>query len=502
MSGFVVAFGNPDERKVRSMAALISHRGDFASDLFLKEEVVMIQHYLKADGSAALGDDEIPVASDWDKNLRICYDGQMGNGNDLPTTECLSEEHVVLECYKLSGESMFTHLADTTFAFVISDGTRLFAARDLLGIKTLFYGRQGDTLYLASELKSITEVTREVFEFPAGHYMTEDGTFVQYAELPQAPDTFPDKSVAEMTAAIRDIIAESVLSRIDFSLPTGSLLSGGIDSSVICALASELYKKRFGQEAKLKTFCLGVGESEDVRCARIMAEHIGTDHQELIVDLDTLLAALPEVIYHLEHFDPSLVRSSVANFLVSKMAKEAGIKVLLSGEGGDEVFCGYNHMKSLPPDQLYAAQLEILGFLHNNASLRLDRMNQCHSIKVVTPLISGKLLDYSLSNIAPEYKMRDEDGKKIEKWIFRKAFENLLPDTIVWRLKQEFSQGSGSAHALPGYFEKIVSDAKLAECQEAFPIIRSKEELYYFQIFTQYFGLGHAVDTVGQWLTL
>ncbi|MBU0987362.1 MAG: asparagine synthetase B, partial [Proteobacteria bacterium] len=146
-------------------------------------------------------------------------------------------------------------------------------------------------------------------------------------------------------------------------------------------------------------------------------------------------------------------------------------------------------------------QMECIEFLHNNASLRLDRMNLCNSLRVVAPLISGELLNYAMA-LPPEYKQRPEGDRKIEKWIFRKAFENVLPKEIVWRLKQEFSQGSGSANVLPAYFEEIITDKELLEAQRSFPIVRSKEELYYFNIFVAHFGSGSAVDTVGQWIRL
>jgi len=146
-------------------------------------------------------------------------------------------------------------------------------------------------------------------------------------------------------------------------------------------------------------------------------------------------------------------------------------------------------------------QIECLGFLHNNASLRLDRMNQCNSIKVVAPLISGELLNYTF-HIPPQYKQKQHENGKIEKWIFRKAFENMLPSAIIKRIKQEFSQGSGSAYVLPNYFEGKVSDTDLASVQAKYPFIRSKEEYYYFRIFTEHFGTGRALETVGQWILL
>jgi asparagine synthase (glutamine-hydrolysing) len=191
----------------------------------------------------------------------------------------------------------------------------------------------------------------------------------------------------------------------------------------------------------------------------------------------------------------------VSNYLISKYAREQGIEVLLSGEGGDEVFCGYLYLKDFPAEELFAQQMKCIGFLHNNASLRLDRMNLCNSVRVVTPLISGELLKYAM-RIPAEYKQRPEGNQKIEKWIFRKAYEDVLPNEIVWRLKQEFSQGSGSADVLPKYFDGMITDQELKEAQGSYPMVRSKEELYYFKIFIEHFGRGRAVETVGQWIRL
>jgi asparagine synthase (glutamine-hydrolysing) len=244
-----------------------------------------------------------------------------------------------------------------------------------------------------------------------------------------------------------------------------------------------------------------VGESPDIQNARIMSEHLKTDHEEVMVDTEDLVAVLPEVIYYLESFDPSLVRSSVSNFLISRYARERGFEVLLSGEGGDEVFCGYAYLKQFPQGELFPRQMECLGYLHNNASLRLDRMNQAHSVRVVAPLISGELLRYAMK-IPPEYKQHSQGDRKVEKWIFRKAYERMLPQDITTRVKQEFSQGSGSADALPGYFDAHISDHELEEAKKEFPILRSKEELYYFRLFTERFGTGNAVATVGQWVSL
>lgn len=503
MSGFVVCCGKSDRKALEAMFEKIEHRGRYASGIFEANGTFMAQNYLEADGASG-GQTAIPVGSPGDADLRICYDGQMGNWQELAVGQGVSdgpfrEERLLLRLYQKHGQKMFRHLDDAIFAFVFSDGEELFAARDILGIKTLFYGWRGETLYLASELKSILEVTEDVREFPPGYYMDRSGLFTLFAELPQAQPDILDIEPEKMMEDIRAVIRRSLHNRVDFRLPTGALLSGGIDSSVIACLANEVHREKFGKDARLKTFALGVGESEDIKNARVMAERINSDHYELIVDLEQILAVLSEVIYHLESFDPSLVRSAASNFLISGHARDQGIQVLLSGEGGDEVFCGYTYLKDFPLDQQFSRQIECLGYLHNNASLRLDRMNLCHGLRVVTPLISGELLNYALA-IPPEYKQRPMAEGKIEKWILRKAFESVLPEEVVWRTKQEFSQGSGSAGVLPGYFDEAITDEEVAEAQAKHPIIRSKEELYYFRIFTEHFGSGEAVNTVGQWI--
>jgi len=505
MSGLVVGYGRPNNNDVEAMLEKIKHRGPAVPGLWRRRRAILAQNYAAGDLLCSGDGAEVPVVGSPGEGTTICYDGQMGNWARLAADHGVRdgpfrEERLLLELYRKYGSDMLRHLGDTIFALVISDGEKLLAARDLLGIKTLFYGRENGTLYLASELKSLRMVTDDIREFPQGHFMEADGKLTRFAELPDSPKV-TDARLPQIIADVRDIIERSVRNRVDLAHPTAALLSGGMDSSVISYLSSKFYREQFGERARLKTFATGVGESADIRHARTMAEHIGSDHQELIVDLREILDALPEVIYYLESFDPSLVRSSVANYLISRRAAEEGVDVLLSGEGGDEIFCGYTYLKDFPPEELTARQIECLGYLHSNASLRLDRMNRCHSVRVVAPLISGELLDYAL-RIPPQYKQKPEGNGKTEKWIFRKAYEPDLPRSIVWRGKQEFSQGSGSADVLPGYFEDTVDDYEYIESRKKHPLIRSKEEFYYFRIFTEHFGADQAVETVGQWVSL
>ena len=506
MSGLAAACGKPKRSTVEAIMHSLAHRGPYALGIYESDRIILAQNYLEADNIRGSEGVAIPLRSPHKSDLAICYDGQMGNWPDLALSYHVPdgpfrEERLLLTLYEKYGKEMLSYLDDAIFAMVIADGQELFMARDLLGIKTLFYGWEDGTLYVASELKGILQVSEEVYEFPNGYYGNGSGRFTRFSALPESAPEFGQATLEEMACDIRDIIERSFDNRVDFSMPTGGLLIGGMDSSVLDYIGSKRYKEKFGQEARMKTFALGVGESNDIQAARIVADHIDSEHHELIVDLKQFLSVLPEVIYYLESFDPSLVRSSVSTYLISRYAREHGIEVLLSGEGGDEVFCGYTYLGHYSAGELFSKQMECLGFLHNNASLRLDRMNQCHSIRVVAPLISGELLRYSVA-IPAGYKQKPQGDSKVEKWIFRKAYENLLPSSIVWRGKQEFSQGSGSADILPAYFEEHISDYELAKEQAKYPFIRSREELYYFRIFHQHFGSDRAIETVGQWRTL
>jgi asparagine synthase (glutamine-hydrolysing) len=506
VAGFIVVSGKQPREELEAAFTKIRHRGSYADGILESRGIIMAQNYLRADGAPSDGSVEIPVRSSFNDEWRICYDGQIGNWGNVAQMHGVPngpfhEERLMLHLYQHYGRSMFDYLTDAIFAFVISDGQDLFAARDLLGIKTLYYGWKNRTLYLASEIKVLIELTEDVHEFPSGHYMEHNDRLTPFARLPKEPPHALDSDPNSMAKDIRDIIRRSVRNRVDFQVPTGSLLSGGLDSSVIAFLASEAYKEKFGEDAKLKTFAVGVGETNDITSARDIAKWIDTEHHELIVGLEEIVHVLPEIIYYLESFDPSLVRSSVSNYLISRHAGEQGIQILLSGEGGDEIFCGYTYLKDFSFHELFARQMECLGYLHNNASLRLDRMNQCHGLRVVAPLMSGELLSYAMA-IPPEYKLRQEGDQRIEKWIFRKAFESELPESTVWRIKEEFSQGSGSARVLSEYFEGIISDEEFVRSQAEYGMIRSKEELYYFRIFTEHFGAGTAIETVGQWVRL
>ena len=261
MSGFVVACGEPRLEDLERMFEKIGHRGPYISGIWNKKRVMMAQNYLRADiGGHHVQLGQVPVGNAGDGNLRICYDGQIGKRPQSGLQGGpFEEERLLLHLYERHGSSMVQYLDDAVLAFVISNGEEIFAARDLLGIKTLFCGWKDNTLYLASELKSLVEVTDDIHEFPPGHCMSEKGRLMRYAELPKTPPVPHEGDAYSLASKVKDIVIRSFTNRVNLDVPTGSLLSGGIDSSVIAAVATRFADERFHGKAPLKTFAIGVG---------------------------------------------------------------------------------------------------------------------------------------------------------------------------------------------------------------------------------------------------
>lgn len=506
MAGFVCGFGTVEPGVIDAGMERIEHRGRYRSGTFEGRAARMGQRYHRADLHPNWHNGARPVLPVADASgLRICYDGQLAGVDDLFESYAIPpgafrDERLLLAMYRDRGPVMLDALHDSIFSLVIFDGSRVFTARDALGIKPLYVAEARGARYLASELKALAPRLEDVAEFPAGCSAVDDTEPRRYFALPDhAPDLLRDET-AELVRRVRRQVSRSLLQRVPSSTGVGCLLSGGVDSSVVSAAFGTLCRER-GDHEPVRTYAIGIGGAgDDIRYARQMAAHLGSRHVELTVQVDEVVEALAEVIYYLESFDPSLVRSAVSNFLISRRAAADGIEILLSGEGGDELFCGYEHMRSAAPQELHGLRLHVLGLLHNNACLRLDRMNQCGGIRVVAPLASGALLETAM-RLPPKLLIREQDGKAMEKWILRKAFEDLLPPEICWRTKREFSQGSGSADLLPAAIEQRVSEDELRAAQDRYPFLRSREELHYFRIFANHFGTGNAVQTVGRWVS-
>ena len=206
--------------------------------------------------------------------------------------------------------------------------------------------KNADTIYFSTELKSLIQITSDVYEFPPGHYMDNSGQLKKFGKLPAlATGNMENEKIDNIAQTLVNIVEESFYRRIDLKYKIGCLLSGGLDSSIISSIFNKFNIKNNGRGARIKTFSVGVGENEDLKYARLMSKYINSEHYEVKAIASEIINILPRVIYYLESFDPSLVRSSVSNFLVARYARSQGIQILLSGEGGDELFGGYTHFK-------------------------------------------------------------------------------------------------------------------------------------------------------------
>jgi asparagine synthase (glutamine-hydrolysing) len=286
---------------------------------------------------------------------------------------------------------------------------------------------------------------------------------------------------------IRHLLERAVIKRLMSDVPLGVFLSGGLDSSIIAAIAAR-------HLPRLKTFSVGTENSEDRKYAILCSDFLGTDHYERIYTLDDMLSVLPEVIYHLESYDAALVRSAIPNYLLAKLAAEH-VKVVLSGEGADEIFSGYHYLKSLDGGDLYRELLEITNALHNTNLQRCDRMSMAHGLEARVPFLDVDVVNYAFG-LPTGLKLGPDDT---EKWILRQAFEDYLPHEIASRRKSKFSEGCGSCHALLAVAEEQISDSEYNRSCELPDgiILRNKEELLYYRIFKQFFPSESAHRAVG-----
>lgn len=397
-----------------------------------------------------------------------------------------ADSEILLPLFESFGTNLSPYL-DGMFSFVVSDGQDWLAGRDRIGIKPLYRGTRGDHTFFASELKTLVNVAEQIEAFPQSHYYHSQAGYVSYYQLPHI-DSFQQDLDAILTA-IRQTLTRSVRKRLMSDVPVGVFLSGGLDSSVIAALMKP-------HVAQLHSFSVGLPHSPDLKAARQVADHLGTIHHEYVYSEAEMQAVLPEVIYYLESYDPALVRSAIPCYFVSRLARQH-VKVVLTGEGADELFAGYSYLSDYDdPHALQQESVAILQGLHNLNLQRVDRMTMAHSLEGRVPFLDIEFIELCLS-IDPQLKLHSTFG--IEKWLLRKAFEDLLPPEIVWRDKLEFAQGCGSSGVLEAHAEATVAPHTLVEVQRQGTVVNSPEELLYYRLFQDYFPHPDAANVVGRW---
>ncbi|HOK53398.1 MAG TPA: asparagine synthase B [Armatimonadota bacterium] len=452
-------------------------------------------------GEAALGHTRLSILDvaggkqpifNEDSSACIVFNGKIYNYQKL--REQLSNRHrfitntdteVILHLFEDVGEECVRHL-DGMFSFAIYDDKRgLMLARDPLGIKPLYIAQDGDSLYFASEMKALMDVVPDFDEFPAGHcYITGNGRN-KYFSMPKGCSI--PMTADEARVGIRNYLEKAVVKRLMSDVPIGVFLSGGLDSSIIAAIAVK-------HKPGIHTFSVGMEDSEDRKYALMVSDYLGTEHHEKVYTLDDMLNALPDVIYYLESYDAALVRSAVPNYFLAKLASQY-VKVVLSGEGADELFSGYHYLKEINRSELNQELLEITEALHNTNLQRCDRMTMAHGIEGRVPFLDVDLLRFS-ATIPVDLKLGPDDT---EKWILREAFKGRLPDEIVYRRKSKFSEGAGSSLALSMVAEMEITDKEF-ECERELPdghVLANKEELMYYRIFQQFYPLDSAMSAIG-----
>jgi asparagine synthase (glutamine-hydrolysing) len=367
---------------------------------------------------------------------------------------------------------------------VLDQGKRLILKRDRLGVVPLYYGwTQDGLLCFSSEVKGLLFVTHDVYELPPGH--TFDGQQLKaYYRLRKLPEV--KNSPKRIAKDLRRILVSSVEKYIS-DRNVGAWLSGGLDSSVMASLARP-YSQTF------HTFAAGMPGSPDIKYARIVANFIQSEHHEVIVKTADLITILPEVIYHLESFDAWLVRSSVVNYLVARLAAQY-VPSVFSGEGGDELFAGYAYLKSLDPSHLADELIDITSRLHNTALQRVDRCASAHGTEAQVGFLDPDVVDYAL-RIPTRYKLHNG----VEKWILRQAMADDLPGVVLNRPKAKFWQGAGVKDLLAQHAEEKVCDADFSR-ERRLPngwLLNSKEELFYYRIFCEQLGQFTNLDWMGR----
>lgn len=415
-------------------------------------------------------------------NRSIVFDGKLINKTYLQeflkshSLKEKSDAEAILHAYEEKGPQVFENL-EGEFALAIIDDKQLVLARDRLGIRPLYYGFYEGHLCFASEIKALADWIDVVHEFPPGNSLLSETGMFPYG--PYFPDPVKLNSALDSAEQLADILREAVHRSIPEGIEIGVWLSGGVDSSVVAALASTSVQR-------LHTFSAGTKNAPDLMYARQVAKHIGSIHHERIYQLDDMLKVLDKVIYHLESFDAPLVRSAIANYLLSELCSNF-VPFVLSGEGGDELFAGYAHQKDCNSEiELTLSIQEAISALHNTALQRVDRSAAAFSTNVAVPFLDPDVVRFALA-VPSRWKIRGKPP--VEKWPLRRGLAEELPDSVIWREKSKFWQGAGSANLMADHAEQVISDREFeSECGKYDFQISSKEELLYYRIFKRYFG--------------
>lgn len=517
MCGIVCAFDLKQKAEslrpqLLAMSKKIRHRGPDWNGIYSDAKAILAHERLAIVDPAS---GKQPLLSK-DGKLILAANGEIYNHRDLRKQfegtyefQTQSDCEVILALYKEKGVEFLDEM-NGIFGFAIYDveNDSYFIARDHMGIIPLYMGwDQHGTFYVASELKALEGTCTKIELFPPGHYLSStDGELKRW----YTRDWMEYDAVKENETsiqAIKEALEAAVHRQLMSDVPYGVLLSGGLDSSVTSAIAKKYAQKRIESDdvsdawwPQLHSFSVGLEGSPDLAAAQKVADHIGTVHHEIKFTIQEGLDAIRDVIYNLETYDITTIRASTPMYLMARVIKSMGIKMVLSGEGADELFGGYLYFHKAPNAQEFHEEtVRKLSKLHMYDCLRANKSLASWGIEGRVPFLDKEFIDVAM-RINPEDKMIN--GERMEKWVVRKAFEDMLPESVAWRQKEQFSDGVGYSwiDTLKEVVDTAVSDEQMENAQYRFPLQtpQNKEEFYYRSIFEEHFPSDAAALSVPQ----
>ena len=545
MCGFVGAFdlnsgskpideGLKEELRaqVLDMSKKIRHRGPDWSGVYTGDNAILSHERLSIVDPLS---GKQPLVSD-DGKIILAANGEIYNHKEIRKEfegkynfQTGSDCEAIIPLYKKFRESGdFTLMIEKLsgiFAFALYDSENdvYLVARDEIGVIPLYQGwDKAGRYYVASELKALEGECQTIEEFPNGHYFyskdekpvrwykREWENFDAVKNNPRATDDKGEIINPSVIEKVRNGLESAVKQQLMSDVPYGVLLSGGLDSSIIAAITQKFSKKRIESDSKeaawwpqLHSFAIGLEGSPDLIAAQKAADYIGTVHHEVHFTIQEALDALPDVIYHIETYDITTVRASTPMYLLARVIKSMGIKMVLSGEGSDELFGGYLYFHKAPDAKEFHEELvRKMSKLHLYDCLRANKSLMAWGVEGRVPFLDKEFIDIAMSlNPSDKMNIRLPNGKqRMEKWILRKAFEDMLPEEICWRQKEQFSDGVGYnwIDTLKKMTEEKVSDAEFARRENRFPVNppKTKEEYYYREIYSKLFPSDSAAKVV------
>ena len=497
-------------QKALKMSQKIRHRGPDWSGIYCGGSAILAHERLSIVDPESGGQ---PLFSPDQKQV-LAVNGEIYNHLEIRRRlagqyefQTRSDCEVILALYREKGIDFLEDLSGI-FAFVLYDEERneFLIARDPIGVIPLYIGYDSEgTIYVASELKALEGQCERYEPFLPGHYYwsADPGMKRYYRRDWMQFDAVKDNPAS--VEAIHDALEDAVRRQLMSDVPYGVLLSGGLDSSVVSAIAEKYSEMRIEDDSRTKaywprlhSFAVGLKGAPDLAKAKLVADHIGTVHHEINYTVQEGLDAIRDVIYFIETYDVTTVRASTPMYLLARVIKSMGIKMVLSGEGADEIFGGYLYFHKAPSAKdFHEETVRKLGKLYLYDCLRANKSLSAWGVEGRVPFLDKEFLDVAMRT-NPEAKMCP--GSTIEKKIVREAFADVLPEAVAWRQKEQFSDGVGYSwiDTLKQITAEAVSDEQMAHAAERFPVNppKNKEEYYYRSIFAEHFPSESAARSV------